>query len=64
MGLLSSPVRYKLHINLVKLKTLKPLESKKLTLNITAMDQEKKVEVFADKKIDNRDITDHIYSIN
>jgi len=35
MGLLSSPVRFKLHLNLVKLKTFKPLEAKKLTLTIS-----------------------------
>ena len=64
MGLLSSPVRFKLHINLVKLKSVKPLDSKKLTLKITAMEQEKKVEVSADKKIETRDISEHLYSIN
>jgi hypothetical protein len=38
IGITSCPVRYKLHINLVKIKCLKAIDGKKVTLRISAMD--------------------------
>ena len=68
MGITSSPVRYKLHINLVKLKCLKSLDTKKLILKIAAMDEEKKVDVMKDNQIgeavSNSGGSDVFYSIN
>lgn len=65
MGITSSPVRYKLHINLVKLKCLKPLETKKLILKIYAMDEERKIDVSKDNEIlSNSSGPEVFYSIN
>ena len=46
-----APVRYILFLQVVKLKTFRPLEGKKLHLKIKAMNEEVKVEVLADNLI-------------
>jgi hypothetical protein len=62
MGVVSAPIRYTLHVNLVKLKLVKPMDGKKLLLTIKAMDTEKQVEVLVDKKIEHP--TENVYAIN
>ena len=51
IGITSSPIRYKLHFNLVKIKCLKALEGKKITIKISAMDEEQSVDVLKSKEI-------------
>ena len=60
MGVVSAPIRYTLHVNLVKLKLAKPIEGKKLILTIKAMDTEKSVDVSLEKKEPN----DNVFAIN
>jgi hypothetical protein len=71
MGI-SSPVRYKLHLNLIKLKLFSPMEGKKIQLHVVAMNHSKRVDVLSENRLLSRDSTnlsenanldDYIYSI-
>lgn len=64
MGFSGAPIRFKLHLNLVKIKTVKPIEGKKLVLKMEAMGIEKQVEVDSSKKMESQNPTDNVYSIN
>ena len=54
-GLEGSPIRYTLHVNLVKLKLLRPMDGKRITLKIKAMDEEQKVDVLSENMIGSDD---------
>jgi hypothetical protein len=66
IGITSCPVRYKLHINLVKIKCLKAIDGKKVTLRIAAMDEEQSVDVLkANEMPTNKEGAGEVlYSIN
>jgi len=48
---IGAPIRYNLFMDLVKLKTFKPLDGKRIQIRVKAMDNEQKIDVLADNLI-------------